>query len=103
MAVTMKPVEIVKAVAAAGTAERLVASKTLVKSCVLRAAKVGGANTGNVHIGLSTVLSATRQIIELKPGDVWPIPIPAGQEINLMDLYIDAANSADGVTGLAWR
>ena len=103
MSIPQTVVQFSKTVAAAGTAVALIGAETHVTEVHLMAKKVGGANTGNVFIGVSTVDKTTRQIIELQPGDYWEPPIEPGKQINLADLYIDAATTADGVVGVYWQ
>jgi copper(I)-binding protein len=100
MALPVRIYDLAITVAAAGTAVPLSATAVDVKSLWLRAAKVGGANTGKVYVGISTVDQSTRQIVELDKGVTFQFPIPDGATINLADVYVDAATNADGVVGL---
>lgn len=87
-----------KEVAVAGTAVALAAASTFARGTVLiRAAKAGGANTGNVYLGDSTVDKTTPQFFTLVPGEQFQIPIADGTKIDLNDLYIDCATgNTDG-------
>ena len=89
--------EIARTVAAAGTAVPLHIDRTPISGLHLMAKTITGANTGNVYIGLSTVDKASRQIWKLEPDDAWE-PLFA-RAIDLNDLWIDADNAGDGVTG----
>lgn len=92
----------VKAVAAAGTAVALTSSPTWVSQVRIMAKKVGGDNTGNVYIGDSTVDQSSKQGIELANGESHEIyPMPGGHQVNLADIYVDAATNADGVVYVA--
>lgn len=88
-----------KAVAASGTAVPLTATETFATYLVVTAKKVGGANTGNVYVGTSAVHKTTSQQNYLEPGDPWVLTAPEGQKIDLNEVYIDADNNDDGITG----
>ena len=98
----MRILEIVKAVATPGTAVALAPDNTEVVYLLLQAKKVDGDNAGNVFLGTSGVDKTTRQIVEMASGDVWEPIIPRGRTLDLNNLYIDAANADDGVTGIAF-
>ena len=53
-------------------------------------------NAGNVYIGASTVTNARG--LELRPGDTVGLPpMDAQPRVDLNEIYVDAANSKDGV------
>ena len=79
-----------KTVAAAGTAEALVAASQRVKSLTL-IAKTG--NTGQLYIGGSDVAAATNDGIA--PGDT--LIVPADNWLDLNDVYVDVDVSGEGV------
>ena len=93
------PVKLTKAVAAAGTGVALAADGTYARALWLTAKKVGGGNVGNVFVGDGDVDKTTDQQTVLEPGDYWEAPIPPGVVVDLNDIYVDAANNDDGVTG----
>ena len=84
-----------KAVTSAGTAEKIVASKTMVTSVVIVAKT---ANTGNVFVGQSSVDSTNSP---LEPGDsytrtsdtVGGTPI----HFDLNQMWVDSAVSGEGI------
>ena len=85
----------VKTVATAGTAEGLIAAKTMVSSVVVRAEDD---NTGNIFVGNSQVDNTEGP---LGPGDTWK---KTGDQINgtvtlfnLAQVFIDAAVNGEGV------
>lgn len=86
----------VQAVAAAGTAEALVTDKLLTYSVSIQAEPT---NTGNMFIGDVNVDSANG--IVLAPGQSVSIPGPEihgmQYEIDLAQVYVDAATSGDEV------
>jgi len=88
-----------KVVATAGTGVPLVASETFTRKVWLSAGKVGGANTGIVYLGTSTVDKTTDQQMPLAPGDVIVVEMPPGTKLDLATMYVDAATSSDAVTG----
>ena len=79
-----------KTVAAAGTAEALVASAQRVRSVTIVPKT---ANTGQVYLGGSDVASTTNDGLE--PGDV--ITIPADGWLDLKDIFLDVDNNGEGV------
>jgi len=85
-----------KTVAAAGTAERLVSTTTVVRWVAFTAKKVAGANTGTVYLGDSTVDSTSPQYQPLPAGYYWE-PNWHGLCVDLYDIWIDAATTGDGV------
>lgn len=86
----------VKAVAAAGTPVKLVATTTLVDSVTIQAQKnVTTANTGNIYVGFSS--TGGQNYIVLAPGQSTSIQAPAGKKVDLSLIYIDAATNADAV------
>ena len=89
-----------KAVAAAGTPERLVATSTLVESVELHARKSPTvANTGNIYVGISA--TAGQNLRALIPGESFTIVAPPGKMIDTRNIFLDAATSADAVTWTA--
>jgi hypothetical protein len=81
-----------KAVAAAGTRERLVAlAQNISVKAVTLVAKQG--NTGPVYAGNDTV--ANNNTPPLNPGDA--VSISADEPFNLSDLYLDVSVSGEGV------
>ncbi len=100
--ILLTPTEITQAVAVAGTAEALAADGTHALGFALMAKKVGGDNVGAVYIGLSDLDAGVKEYFELAPGDVLrmsDLGLPDGVAIDLNDLYVDADNADDGVTG----
>ena len=93
------PTVITQAVAAPGTAEALAATPTEVVYLQLIAKKVGGSNAGSVFIGSSTVDRTTEQQVELLPGQPYEFRAMDGVKLDLNELFVDAANAGDGVTG----
>jgi len=93
-------ISVTKTVTAAGTAEQLVSVRnTWFRKFAIVAAKVTGANTGNVYIGPSDVDKTNFQYITLAPGDYWEFESPFGTVLDLSSFWIDAATSGDGITG----
>lgn len=93
-----------KVVTTSGTGVALASASTVVRGLVIQAKKVGGTNTGDVYVGDSTVDKTSIQILTLSNSSV-PLTIlaPGRDSIDLADVYIDAATSADGVVGLYWQ
>lgn len=87
-------------VGSAGTAEALFAAETFCCAVYLQAKKAAADNTGNVFLGLSDVVKASLEYIELAPGDYWEPHIPDGVKIDLATVYIDADTTAEGVVGM---
>jgi len=85
-----------KVVAAAGTAVQLVSVPTRASALWTEGKKVVGSNTGSVYIGDDTVDKTTAQFRELATGEYWEVPL-GGAVIDLMDIWVDAATTADGV------
>jgi hypothetical protein len=86
----------VQAVAAAGTAEPIAASK-LVRSINIQA---NPNNVGDVYIGASDVDSSNGIILE--PGQTMELesPVDAGgmhMDLDLAEIFVDAANNGDSV------
>ena len=92
MAISETPVAISseKTVAAAGTAEALVAADQRVKSVTI-IAKVG--NTGNVYVGGEDVDSSTND--GLAPGD--SLKQKAANWLDLNDIFLDVDTNGEGV------
>jgi hypothetical protein len=93
------PVELIKAVAVAGTAEKLVAASTLATYLIVTAKKAAANNAGNVFIGASTLDQSTREGVELFPGDTYERVARPGECFDLAGMYLDADTAADGVAG----
>jgi len=99
-----RPIEdiaaLTKTVTTAGTGERFVSTpNTWFRKFAITAAKVTGANTGNVYIGPAGVDKTNFQYITLNPGDYWEFESPGGTVLDLSSFWIDAATSGDGITG----
>lgn len=90
--------QLTQTVATSGTAVQLSTIPLPVAAFWLMAKKVAGSNTGNVFIGLSDVDKATKQILQLSPGDYWE-PIMR-RPVDLSEVYMDADNNGDGVVVL---
>lgn len=85
-----------KAVTAAGTPEKIVATNTYVESVEFFARKANGtANTGNIYIGTSS--SAASNMRVLTAGESWSIVATKEKKINLFDFYVDSATNDDAV------
>ena len=94
---------ITKAVTTSGTAVALAATATYAKRVTIQAGKTTGVNTGDIYFGDSTVNATTNQCLVIAKGDVYNPPIDSGDRINLADIYIDAANSADAAKVIYWE
>jgi len=93
-------VALTNTVTATGTAEQLVSTRnTWFRKFAIVAAKVTGANTGNVYIGPAGVDKTNFQYITLNPGDYWEFESPGGTVLDLSSFWIDAATNGDGITG----
>lgn len=79
-----------KTVAAAGTAEALVASSQRVKSVVIIAK---AANTGQVYLGGSDVASTTNDGLDARES----VTIEGVGWFDLADIFVDADTNAEGV------
>lgn len=91
-----------QAIAAAGTAERLVDTSTLVDSVEIHARKNRTtANTGAVYIGFTNASGG--QLRVLLAGEKVEYRAPAGKKIDLMDIWVDAATNDDGVVYVAFN
>jgi len=101
MAIQVEAIKkLTKVVASTGTAEPLVSVRnTWFRKFAIVAAKVTGANTGNVHIGPSDVHKTNFQYHTLAPGDYWEFESPFGTVLDLSSFWIDATTSGDGITG----
>ena len=78
-------------VTTAGTRQRLVATSTMVTGYVIRA-QIG--NTGSVYMGDNTV-SSSSPALEQGAANTFTAN-NTNPPVDLYDIYIDAANSADG-------
>lgn len=87
-----------KAVAAAGTPERLVAVDTYVEFLEIHARKAPAtANTGAVYLGFSPTGGQNfRVMLPGDPGHTYRATLK--KKLNLKDFYVDAATNADAVT-----
>lgn len=86
-----------KTVAATGTPEALVADETPAQWVEMIAQKdQGSANTGSIWYGPSSADATNTRL--MATGAVARIDAPAGQKINLADIFIDVATNGDGVT-----
>jgi len=84
-----------QSVSSPGTAEALAGSSTPITEGVqIRAVTNSGANTGNIFVGGSGVSAGSGYILE--PGDRVYVVVD-----DLASVYIDAANSGDGVCYMA--
>lgn len=82
-----------KTVAAAGTRERLAASRTVADWVIVQALV---ANTNPVFVGGSTV--APTSGIRLASGDAYQFPpIGQGPAYNLADIWVDVTTNGEGV------
>ena len=93
------PVEIIKAVPVAGTAEKLVAAATLATYVEVTAKRAAADNAGNIFIGASTLDRGVAEGIELVPGESWYRQARPGEAFDLSQMYIDVDNATDGVAG----
>ena len=98
------PKNLIKNVAVAGTRETLISSLTPAPESVLAINVVIQAKAGNVgviYVGDSEV-SSSKYGCRLTAGNSVSIEMPSignnAMEMDLKDLYIDAATSADGVS-----
>jgi len=103
MPALIKPATFKKAVTSAGTAEALVASSTLVINAVIQAET---SNTGTIFVGANDVDSDNG--IELSAGNSVNIQVEnpgliGDLEIDLLDIFIDASVSTDGVKVLYYK
>ncbi|MBW2561863.1 MAG: hypothetical protein JRE40_13550 [Deltaproteobacteria bacterium] len=97
--VAKTPVKVVKVVAAASTAVKLVASETFATAVYLQAKLIAGDNAGNVFIGLGELDQGVKEEFEIAPGFTWQYVCRPGTKVDLNKIFIDADNSADGVVG----
>jgi hypothetical protein len=82
-----------KTVAAAGTAEALVATSRLVRSVEFIGYKARQtANTGAVYVG-----NKSAQLRTIASASSLTITAIDGERLDLTDIYIDAATNGDGV------
>jgi hypothetical protein len=82
-------------VTSAGTRVQLTASDIAAYAVLIQA---NPANTGNIFVGDSTVSSSNGAILE--PGDFFVVEPDISEEmdeVNLSDIYIDAATNNDSV------
>jgi phosphoheptose isomerase len=94
--------QVTKAIAAAGTPERLTASSTIVESAEIYARKdPATANTGNVFIGFSSTGGQNYRVLE--PGDSFTISSDEANDLDLSLIYVDAANNDDAVVVTALK
>jgi len=93
------PTSITEVVSTPGTAVPIAGGATEVVYFILEAKKASGPNAGVVYIGDSSVDKTANQQNRLVPGAKYEFSAPVGTKIDLQDLYIDADNAGDGVTG----
>jgi len=94
----MSKVELLLLTKTSSTATAAISSASInAGAAVIQAKKVTGANTGNVYVGTSGIVTASAQEIELQPGDSYALPIPAGDWMDLSQVFIACATSGDGV------
>ena len=86
------------AISAPGTPKKLVATETFVTQLILQAGRATAANTGLVSIGGDIPYTTDLQI-QLSPGDTCIIEDPRGRKFDLAGIYLDGANTGDGVRG----
>jgi hypothetical protein len=79
-------------VTTAGTRVQITSSDITAVAVVIQALPT---NTGNIFVGDSTVASTNGLI--LTPGDIIVIDPEEENELNLSDVYVDAATNADKV------
>src|SRR5574341_551445 len=85
-----------KAVAVAGTRERLTTADAPCYTLTVQAVQPDGdANAGNVFIGGTTVSSTSG--LQLTPGVFHTFPPQETNARNVRDVWIDAAQAGDGV------
>lgn len=85
------------AVTAAGTPQRLSTVEILVDSVELHARKnVTTANTGAVYVGVSKNAGENYRV--LLAGETFTMTANPGRKLNLQNIFIDAATTADAVT-----
>ncbi len=92
-------ISLVKALAGSPVPVALVAAETFCTSFSVRAARAGGVNVGDVFIGLSDVISGTKNYYKLVPDAVFTRTARAGTKFDLNDWYIDGETGIDGVIG----
>ena len=66
----------------------------------LMAKRTDGDNVGAVYIGAENVDRGSRQTIRLLPGDYWEPQLERGGTVDCADIFVDADNAGDGVTGV---
>lgn len=84
-----------KTVTTAGTAVRIVANNTIIKSGTIQALS---SNTGTVCVGSSTVLASSKNGICLSAGQATPLFYVPGVPWDLSTLYIDSTVNSEGVS-----
>ena len=93
----LKPIVKDRDVAAAGTAERLLAtaSKEYAHSIFIEAK---AANVGNVFVGDSTVTGITDGVtLTPSQGISYEVQDKPSDQIDISEIFVDAANNDDGV------
>ena len=94
----MTPTTFNKTVASAGTAVRLIANNTIVKSASIQAL---GSNTGRVCFGDSATLASSYRGTCLTAGQAGPlfsVANPASQPFDLSAFFIDSSVNGEGVS-----
>lgn len=94
MAKTVSPVGGAKAVTAAGTGEKLVATSTLAAWVCIQAKE---ANTTAVFVGDSSVDKTSSPQITLDAGESLIIAPTEGFDLDLSTIYVDATTNGEGV------
>ena len=95
-AVTTKPTQIIKTVAATGTPEALAAKGTFFRDATLIGVKAARTNNaGVVYLGIST--TDNTQFFDIQPGEMVGIQALPGEKYDLNDWYLDVLNAGDGV------
>jgi len=93
----VQPITLVKSVAAAGTAEPIVGSSTIVKKVYIQA---DNSNTQNVYIGDSSVDNTNGQILASR--DSMLIEAEMDENIDLNEIYVDADVNGESVRITYW-
>lgn len=98
-ATAVVPVKGSKAVTAAGTSEPLVAAQTFASYVAVQAKKAGAANVGVVYLKWDSSSGdlSSDHFAALSGNDYWSKTARLGEKFDLNKLYVDVANSADGL------
>lgn len=91
--------QLVKTIAAIATPERVSATSKKFRTAIFIGNKAARtANTGDVWIGPTS--TDNDQPLKIATGAVVTITAPEGQELDLFDVWLDAATIGDGVVVL---